>query len=608
MIPQRAPVRDLRSRAAVARRCLAAGLPALLISLSIAAPAAAQCPLEDAFEPNDFSCVGGALLAPTSFPAVYSGLTIHGLQSPTGFDYDWYRIEVPSGEVLVVDILFSHANANLDLYLFDEFSSGCNNSTWWSNVVRAISTSDDEHLEWKNTALVPVEHYIQVRSASGFDCTEYDLVIDMRPDPCTTLPDDAFEPNDTCAGVVPVADGTYTGLYLDGVDPDYYLLTIEPGHLLRADVFYDQGRDNGLLIILYDDASCSGLGVDFGVGASSGFEYDGHEFVDHGNISDQPQQVILAVTEEASWVCDEYTLVVSQEPHPCFDIANDDAFEPNDDCANAVFLSDGFYQDLFTTYVKEDYYRLLVPAGATLQVDLEFSSQNNLRGLFYKSETICLSGELYNFGVTNGFNGFEDFTYTNNTGAPEELILLVRTQDQPSNDIYCNTYDLRISGTAGPETDVFCAGDGSADVGGGPVPCPCGNESVAGAGEGCINSTGAGGVITALGSPSLTVGDLRFEATQLPANRPAVLVEARNRVALPFRNGLYCMGVPTNRVERVVADATGRAVTTASISEGVGIVPGATRHYQFWYYDRSGAAPCGTGANFTPAVSVLYHP
>ena len=69
---------------------------------------------------------------------------------------------------------------------------------------------------------------------------------------------------------------------------------------------------------------------------------------------------------------------------------------------------------------------------------------------------------------------------------------------------------------------VICDGDGSL------AACPCGNESALGAGEGCLNSSGLGCVLTASGVPSLAADSLVLEASQLTA-QPALFFQGDAR-------------------------------------------------------------------------------
>lgn len=150
------------------------------------------------------------------------------------------------------------------------------------------------------------------------------------------------------------------------------------------------------------------------------------------------------------------------------------------------------------------------------------------------------------------------------------------------------------------ETSI-CIADGN------PIPCPCGNESISGSGEGCRNSLGFGAVIDMTGSASISNDDLSLMVTQARPNQPSVLVQGAVLVNQPFKDGVLCAGSPTERIEVVHLDSSGSGATTSSIVTGGNITgPGLTRYYQFWYRDPGGVGPCGSGSNFSSGIRIDY--
>lgn len=151
----------------------------------------------------------------------------------------------------------------------------------------------------------------------------------------------------------------------------------------------------------------------------------------------------------------------------------------------------------------------------------------------------------------------------------------------------------------GPGT-VTCVGDGSL------IPCPCGNESALGAEEGCLNSVGTGGILYTTGTSVVAFDNLTFHAAQCRPGMPALLVQGSSFISIPFKDGVFCTGGPTQRVEVILLDAAGNGSTSGSIVTG-GSIPavGGTRWYQMWYRD-PGGSPCLTGSNFTRGLEILW--
>jgi hypothetical protein len=153
--------------------------------------------------------------------------------------------------------------------------------------------------------------------------------------------------------------------------------------------------------------------------------------------------------------------------------------------------------------------------------------------------------------------------------------------------------------SAGPTGTSFYFGDGTSGLG-----RPCANQSALGAGEGCVNSTGIGARLTATGSPLFVDDDLGFLLNGGRPNQPRLLVQGEGQQVLPFKDGIFCLSNPTERVEVVILDGSGSGSTSSSmVTNGAIPGPGATRYYQQWYRDPQ-LSPCGSGSNFSNAVQV----
>lgn len=145
----------------------------------------------------------------------------------------------------------------------------------------------------------------------------------------------------------------------------------------------------------------------------------------------------------------------------------------------------------------------------------------------------------------------------------------------------------------------------------GYVGCPCGNNSVTGSGQGCLNTTGQGGVLLGSGSTYVSDDHLSFTASNLLPGGACLFFQGTAQGSLPLFDGLRCAGGQTIRLGVKIATLAGTArfpgVGGLPIHTS-GLVPpsGAARYYQAWY--RNNGSSCGTNANFTSGVQVIWAP
>jgi hypothetical protein len=122
---------------------------------------------DDSYEDND-NCANAVPVADG---------TISGLYVSNG-DKDNYSICVADGATLHVDILFSDAAGDTDLFLWDAADIDCGGGYIFpfTNLGYGYSTTDNESVSWTNTTGNPVNVVIEVNIDFG-DCNNYDLVV-----------------------------------------------------------------------------------------------------------------------------------------------------------------------------------------------------------------------------------------------------------------------------------------------------------------------------------------------------------------------------------------------------------------------------------------------
>lgn len=121
--------------------------------------------------------------------------------------------------------------------------------------------------------------------------------------------------------------------------------------------------------------------------------------------------------------------------------------------------------------------------------------------------------------------------------------------------------------------------------------------------EGEANSISASGAdVFISGSNSIQANDLTFVIASMPPNTFALAARSQSQTSLPVGGGLLCLGTPTIRMDIIQADLLGQGifqVDTTALHQGIGVAPGETWNYQFWYRD-------GATSNFSDAVEVTW--
>lgn len=245
--------------------------------------------------------------------------------------------------------------------------------------------------------------------------------------------------------------------------------------------------------------------------------------------------------------------------------------------------------DMFSTTNPADFALFTGPAGNPGTIDLpaealgtsSATGPGNLIAQFQTSAAVDIE-VCYTYGLDCNGNGIpDDVDITNGT----------------SNDV---TPD-GIPDECQPGTTSVCPGDGTG------APCPCGNNG--GPGEGCANGSGTGLMLVAMGTPSVSNDTLSLTVNGLQPTTPgAFLVSTsleNNGNGVPFGHGLRCLSGPM-----FVVKATGGGSIplpgSPPLSVLLGIAPGTTNYFQYWYRDRNGPCVGVLGVNTTNAVQVTW--
>lgn len=179
----------------------------------------------DPFEPNDEPL----------FAAPIDPGTVSAVVDPVG-DRDYYSLQLTGGDELTVDLLFSHAEGDLDLTVLGPGQV---------ILARSNSTTDDERVavlaEQSGT------HFVFVDGKN--DATaQYTLEVSVTPGENTS--DDPFEPNDNADTAATVGPGTFTAEIEPAGDIDFYAVDVATGDELTVDVLFAHSEADISLTLL----------------------------------------------------------------------------------------------------------------------------------------------------------------------------------------------------------------------------------------------------------------------------------------------------------------------------------------------------------------------
>ncbi|MCO5168335.1 MAG: PPC domain-containing protein [Planctomycetes bacterium] len=307
-------------RARAGRRAPPAGDVAPVVTLAVTArPARRPRRLRNGawtLEPND-----DPASAATLEPGAYRGLTLRG--------EDWYRVDVPAGHEVKVEMTFDVRAADLDLALLAA-----------DGAVLATSEGLGGRERLRVLPLTPGPHLLRVHAPPGWAgprAPAYQLDVEVVPWTAA----DRFEPNAPPHPPARLAPGSYDDLVCTG--EDRYAVVAPIGS--RVDVHVTWADDQGDLDLTLVD----------GEGRLLARAGQGGRAACHAPPAGD---VVVRVTGDEGT---RYRLTVALAAGPAAD-----RFEPNDAPGAARDLPPGEHGDL--RLLGDDWYRVEVPAGHVLRV------------------------------------------------------------------------------------------------------------------------------------------------------------------------------------------------------------------------------------------------
>ncbi len=287
--------------------------------------------LDDPYERNN-----NAGEAPSLAPGTYPNLWI----CPS--DEDWFRVSLPAYTRVDVDLLFTHANGDLDLYLM--------NASGQRALVSSSSQTDNERVAYTTTASTTA--YIRV-DGYGDASNVYTLTYTLTP------ADDAYEPNDVPAQAPFLTPGVYPNLMLVPGNRDFFGVQLPARAVVTATVRFD--NDRGDIDLWLTDRNGNTRR------SSTQNDSDWEQVV---YPTEQPDFVYLYLWNWGT-ATNVYTLTLDVNVHwPC----QEDTFAPNSTASQAAFLPPGLYR-LMMCPVGEDWFSIQAPGEGMVEVTLNFTHQ-----------------------------------------------------------------------------------------------------------------------------------------------------------------------------------------------------------------------------------------
>ena len=295
------------------------------------------------------------------------------------------------------------------------------------------------------------------------------------------------------------------------------------------------------------------------------------------------------------------TLTISSWSDPCGGLGPD-PYEDNDACGAEAPLADGLHAGLTVRRDDLDLYRVVVPAGATLDVVCDHDPAVADLDIFLFDAALCLDDPSVDPTCSQSLacgwtsQAPETLTWTNTTGSDQTCTL--RVSVWPGAQGECASYDLSVSGAASTGPALFCD-PASPNSTGAPVSLASSSLS----GPGVLHIEADGGPLDQFGmvlvSASFADPGVAVSDGQLCLGAPIGRYGAGAGAGLNSIGRFDAAGVLVN-LFGTSATGTGFDVPATLPSPPGGVITtGETWFFQLWYRD-------GAASNFSNGLSVTF--
>ncbi len=354
---------------------------------------------DDVYEENDVFQEASSIPAGT-----YNNLTL------TSGDDDWYAIEVCEGGTLDIDILFSHTQGDLNMWLYDEallYLAGSSSSTDNESLTRRV--------------ISPETLYIKVFSFGD----EADYSMNVSISGCVeALEDDRLEENDTRETGELLTPNLYGDLTITSGDEDWILFDVCEGGTIDITITFtdDQGDLDATLY------SPSGSTVRTASSSSD------NETLNYSNASAGQYALRVYGWSSATNMYDlQFSITdCAPPPPPPPSALEDDRLEDNDTRETGELLTPNLYSNLTITDGDEDWILFDVCEGGNITIDLTFTHADG------DLDTYLYDPDDFVAGSSTSGSDNEQIVVSNADAGRYALKVYGFLSDQ-------NRYDLRLS-------------------------------------------------------------------------------------------------------------------------------------------------------------------
>ncbi|MHA2087109.1 MAG: hypothetical protein ACW972_02455 [Promethearchaeota archaeon] len=276
-------------------------------------------------------------------------------------DDDWFKLSLNPGDIIDVYIYFNISEGNLELELYDPL-----NSVTYRSISNSITT-DDEYISFMVD--IPGDWRIKVYHYDGSTNVTYALDIFLS----TGGPgDDWMEPNDDYWTAWGVGPSYYPGLMIVGDNQDWFQINLNPGDIIDVWIYFSESEGD-LILELYDP-----------------FDPVLYRFQSDSPTSDE--FITFSADIKGDWRIKVYHKYGNSTVYYNLDIwlypviSGDDWMEENDDYWNAWWVEPKYHPDLTIAGFDEDWFRLFLNDGDTIDVSIRSDSSNDDEQISFQAD------------------------------------------------------------------------------------------------------------------------------------------------------------------------------------------------------------------------------